>query len=318
MIIMTTGTAPTVTIGQETGTPLTLTHPETYDLLGPASVYDAEDIANAQVSINNALLAGTITAETQDGEPITEIPGLATSISEINGKTGNVIVLEKLNSGDGTTQLEVFDNGDVRAYGYPSTRDDGPVDQNRIVYMDPNGVLQVGKLDKIWDQQRCSGRIYCYGDQRWVYPNSAYGFNYFQINLNAGINATPDIHWYANGYHLTAGTVLKNFYFGGRGQSAGVGNIEGYMRIHNADFYDPALTIDSVAESNAVEVMPVTNLLDPAMISILDKRMYKIDLNNFVIPVDCELHIYFRSSTPPGGNRFYYCNYNIEMEIPIP
>ena len=318
MIIMTTGTAPTVTIGQETGTPLTLTHPETYDLLGPASVYDAEDIANAQVSINNALLAGTITAETQDGEPITEIPGLATSISEINGKTGNVIVLEKLNSGDGTTQLEVFDNGDVRAYGYPSTRDDGPVDQNRIVYMDPNGVLQVGKLDKIWDQLRCGGRIYCYGDQRWVYPNSAYGPNYFQINLSAGIAALPAVHWYASGYPVTKGTILKHIYFGGRSNEININAIEGYVRIHNADFFDPTLTIDSAAESNAVEVIPVTDFTDPANVDTRDKRMFKIPLNDFVVPVDCELHIYFRSKTPPGGNRFYYCNYNIEMEIPIP
>ena len=93
MILTTTGTAATVEIGTETGHPITLTHPETYDLLGPDSIFDAEDIAGSQGSINAAIAAGTITAETQDGEAVLMIPGLATSVLQVNNKTGAVLEL---------------------------------------------------------------------------------------------------------------------------------------------------------------------------------------------------------------------------------
>ena len=67
MILTTTGTQPTVTIAS---LGLTLTHPETRNLLEPDSLWDVDDVASAAVEIEAARAAGEITVTNQAGQPV--------------------------------------------------------------------------------------------------------------------------------------------------------------------------------------------------------------------------------------------------------
>ena len=61
MIVKTTGTAASVSLGNG----LTLSHPQTYDLLGEDSAWDAEDLKSNLATVEQAIADGTLEVATQ-------------------------------------------------------------------------------------------------------------------------------------------------------------------------------------------------------------------------------------------------------------
>lgn len=65
MIISTTGTQAVVTLGQGTNT-ITLTHPQTYDLLSEGSPWDSDDLLDNKKAIDTAIADGSLTPYAPD------------------------------------------------------------------------------------------------------------------------------------------------------------------------------------------------------------------------------------------------------------
>ena len=84
MILETTGQSPSVDIGLE-GDLVTLTHPATVNLLGPDSVWDADDIILIGEQIQGLIVSGDIIVRAFDGGPSLAADDILTESSSPGG-----------------------------------------------------------------------------------------------------------------------------------------------------------------------------------------------------------------------------------------
>ena len=164
MILTTTGTQATVVITglrNLNNNDLTLTHPQTINLL---DFYDNEDIQGVASSIQAALDANTLIAQTEDGEPILNVQEATSGISNlhpvsfsgdyndlnniptipsapvdsVNGQTGTVII----NASDvGLGNVDNTSDANKPVSNAQQTALDGKVDDSQVLTNVPAGAV---------------------------------------------------------------------------------------------------------------------------------------------------------------------------------
>lgn len=99
-------------------------------------------------------------------------------------------------------------------------------DGREVVLKDANE-LTVGEDDYDLFVYHNAGRLYCYGDDRWITPgDDNYGVTYYQWIESGGTNEDPIMEWEHQGHLVRAGDVLTAFQFRGRSSNTSVSEIE--------------------------------------------------------------------------------------------
>jgi len=306
------------------------THSELYDAAGGVIILQASGTDTLEVLATNSSFNGLLVNGEASFNDAFSVDGMANFIQNVS-VDGSTTINSTLDVADmatfsgqstfddvATFSIEADFQGTVRAPNGNEGISQTLVDSTGDEYIVSGGLI-TGFNQAVHPHKQIyanSCRAYCYTNNRWIYPNAVYGPNYFQWNANGGTTVEPTVVWNQIGTIIPAGTVLKRIVVKGRANNNTVTGLKMFIRIHDADFFDQGLAIDTLAEANAVTVLPVTNILEYTTGNTLDMRATEVSLGDFVMPRDTDLHIFFQPEGTITATRYYYLTYMIEMELP--
>lgn len=168
-----------------------------------------------------------------------------------------------------------------------------------------------------------SGRLYCYGDDRWVtMAHDNYGSGNYNWNHSGGTSTNPDFPWDSLGEYVPAGTKVKKFTVYGRTNNTAVSEIEFIVQAvkpNTAAAWNSG--VDNDSEITTTEVFR-DNYWSPSAsgqptftgnTNDLHKRTFDLD---YTVADDSLLIIGAKPTVSGGSTRYFYCNIQIEVERP--
>jgi len=155
---------------------------------------------------------------------------------------------------------------------------------------------------------QAAGRVYCYSNLRWVYPNTAYGMTYHQWNANAGTGVNPTQTWAYNGWRFNPKSRLVGIVLRGRSNNASITGMSVFLGAASPDYRDKDLAIDSAGESNFETVLAPTPFNDGWNVGNLqDMRETEIELDYQFGDNGGVLQPYFKHTrSGTTTTRYYY------------
>ena len=273
---------------------------------------DADSVLQTQIDSNDVDIMELETNQddliilTGISENITNLGNFTNT--KINNNTNIKEALEEIG-----TELDIHENT-INNHDDVDVTTTLPVDSN-IMRFDGNN--WVPSRERQFTQ--LSGRFEIDNDDDWAcWSDPSFGPSLQDWDFDLGNGTVPNIDWDGEALLFPRGATFERMVVKVRGNNGDIDSVQLHARVHDADFFDNSLTIDSIAEVGAVDLTTQTINLDAGNRDVLDMQAFEIDLTDYTFLNDGDLHIMMRSVVgSTAGNRQLRTTIFIEWELPV-
>lgn len=162
-----------------------------------------------------------------------------------------------------------------------------------------------------------SGRFELYKKQDWsCWSDLSYGFNFHDWDTKYTESGEPPFSVGMTGLLFPAGAKLKKIYIKGCASSNNVNNLEFFVRVFDTDF-TAGLPLDSTSEMGAVTLAGgiITANLNSGSGNDSDVQIIEIDLQDYIMNNNGDLHLYCRAANWLTSTYRYTCSVTVEYEL---